>query len=246
MLASSTQFNAQTLQEQLICPVLLEPLSEAVSLVPCAHKVQQVVAEKMFGVTYGGWLVQSENPCPVCRTSVLGYMTDHSTRNIVKQLFELPESEINEMLALMKKNLAEKSISVEKDVLEKMTYPGKSARFIHDSGDWSLHHPRGDLCRYMNFKSSTKDSLINGFSVLGFNDGDVKICIEFSTKSSKDIQKYLKQFDLIPSLLDLKHSYNSKGKDQLKVFFNILANNNEIPVSHFEMIRDLVAKGTHK
>src|SRR5690606_19403581 len=97
--------------------------------------------------TNGGWLVQSENPCPVCRTSVLGYMTDHSTRNIVKQLFELPENEINAMLALMKKNLAEKSISVEKDV-------------IHDSWDWSLFNCGGsDLCRCMEFKSSTKDSL---------------------------------------------------------------------------------------
>lgn len=248
MQVQSAQFNAQTLQDQLICPVLLEPLSQAVSLVPCAHKVQQAAAEKMFGATHGGWLVQSENPCPVCRTSVLGHMTDHSTRNIVKQLFELPENEINAMLALMKKNLAEKSISVEKDVIVETPYPGKPARFIHDSGDWSLFNCGGaDSCRCMEFKSSTKDSLIKGFSVLGYKDGDICISIDFSSKkSSKDLKQYLKQFDLVPGFLDLEDGYKSHGKDQLKIFFNILSNNNEIPVSHFEKIRDLVAKGTHK
>lgn len=236
-----TQSNVQTLQDQLICPVFLEPLSQAVCLVPCAHKVQQLAAEKMFGVTHGGWLVQSDNPCPVCRASVLGYMTDHSTRNIVKQLLELQENEF----ALMKKNLTKKSMSVEKDVIEEMPYPGKPARFIHYSGDWRLCNSESELCLYMEFKSSTKDSLINEFSVLGYKDGGLRIGIEFSN-NSKGLKEYLKQFDLIPGFLDLTGSYISKGKDQLKNFFNILANNNEIPVSHFEMIRDLVAKGTHK
>ncbi len=97
----------------------------------------------------------------------------------------------------------------------------------------------------MNFKSSTKDSLIEEFSVLGYVDGRVLIIIFFSKDSDK-VKEYLKQFDLIPNWSDLKTGYMSKNNDQLKILFNILANNNEIPVSHFEMIRDLVAKGTHK
>ena len=98
----------------------------------------------------------------------------------------------------------------------------------------------------MEFKSSTKDSLIEEFSVLGYNDGDVCISIKFSSNSSEEVKQYLAQFDLIPGFFDLTHGYKSRGKDQLKVFFNILAKNNEIPVSHFEMIRDIVAKGTHR
>lgn len=237
----STQFNAQTLQDQLMCPVFLEPLSQAVSLVPCAHKVQQAAAEKIFGATNGGWLVQSENPCPVCRVSVLGYMTDHSTRNIVKQLFELQESEISEMLALMKNNLSEKCMSVQKDVQD-MPYPGKPARFIHANGNWNLYNSKTDLCRFMQFKSSTEDSLLKEFFVLGYKNGNVSISITFS-KSSSDVKEYLKQFDLFPDSIDLVTAYKSQSKEQLKIFFNIIAENNEIPVSHFEMIRDLVAKG---
>jgi hypothetical protein len=59
MFVQYTQSNAQTLQDQLICPVLLEPLSQAISLVPCAHKVQQAAAEKMFGaIMVDGWFNQ--------------------------------------------------------------------------------------------------------------------------------------------------------------------------------------------
>lgn len=241
----TTQFNAQTLQEHLICPVLLEPLFQAVCLFPCTHKIQQVAAEKIFGVTHNGWLVQSKNPCPVCRTSVLGYAIDYSTRSIVKQLFELPDNEINAILALIKKNLAKKSISVEKDVLVEMPYPGKSARFVYDKGDWELCNSGADLSRSMQFKSSTKDSLIEEFAVLGWSDGNISISMKFS-KDSSGVKEYLKQFDLFPDWKALEYGYKSQGHDQLKIFFNILANNNDIPTDHFAKIRDLVLKGTHK
>lgn len=240
MQIQSNQFNAQTLKDQLICPVLLEPLSQAVCLVPCAHKVQEAAAKQLFGPTDGGWLVQTDVPCPLCRTSVLGYMTDHSTRNIVEQLFGLPESEINAMLTQMKNNLAEKSISVEKDVVVEMPYPGKPAKFVHENGDWRLYHTGGDLCRYMKFISITKDSLIKEFSILGYKDGDVIISISYTNESFKE---YLKQFDIFSDIPIMM--YMSKNKDELKILFNILADNNEIPDSHFKMIRDLVDKGTH-
>ncbi len=245
MLVNSIQSNAQTLLDQLSCPVLLEPLSEAVSLVPCAHKIQKAAAEKIFGSSNGGWLVQSEKPCPICRVTVLGYMEDHSTRNIVKQLFELPQNEINGMLALMKENLSEKSMSVEKDVLIDIPYPGKPARFIHCSGNWDLFDVGAELCRSINFKSSTEGSLLKEFSIFGYRDGNVCIRLIFS-KNSDEVKDYLKQFELIPDWLELEHGYISENKGQLKFFFNIIANNNEIPISHFEMIRDIVAKGTHK
>jgi hypothetical protein len=246
MSVQSAEYNAQTLLDQLLCPVLLEPLSEAVSLVPCAHKVQQAVAEQLFGATGGGWLVQSEKPCPVCRTSVLGYMADHSTRNIVEQLFELSESEINEMLATIKKSLPEKSMSVEKDLLIDMPYPGKPARFVHHGGDWNLFNistPGAKLCRQLEFKSSTEDSLITDFIINGYKDGDVTIQIVFK-EYREDARQYFKQFEIFIGLFAL--SFNSETKTQLKALFNIIANNNEIPASHFELIRDLVAKGTHK
>lgn len=235
--------SSKQLLEELYCPILLEPLSNAVSLVPCAHKVQQVAAEKMFGKTINGWQIVLHKPCPMCRTSVIGYMVDHSTRNIVKQLFELPDYEINEMLIKIKNNLAEKCKIVEKDVLPEIQYPGKPARFLHVSGDWNLKD-LGDttLCRMMTFESSTTNSLLKGFKILGYKDNDVRILLNFS-KVSKFLVEYFKKFDVVIS--DYDDHYISDGKDQLKVIFNIISENNEIPVTHFEKIRNIVSLGTH-
>lgn len=240
MIVTSAQSNAQMLQDELICPVLLEPLSQAVSLVPCAHKIQQSTAEKIFGITNNGWQVQSRNPCPVCRTSILGYMIDHSTRNMVT-FFELSEKEISKALHLVKENLAKKSISVEKNVIVNIPYPGKPARFIHKRGNWNVFDSGGKLCREMFFTSSTKGSLIEEFCIVGYKHGDVSIIMYFSEKSS-NVKKYLKQFDLIPDHLDLANGYRSNNNNQLKAFFKIIADNNEIPASHFDKIRDIVAK----
>lgn len=237
--------SAKALQDQLLCPVLLEPLSEAVSLVPCAHKVQYAVAEQIFGTTNGGWLVSSNKPCPVCRVCVLGYMADHTTRNIVKSLFELPENDLNEMLAAMKKKLAEKSKTVEKDVLVDVPYPGKAARFVHRSGNWSLFSLKeGTLCRSMTFISTTKDSLLKEFSLLGYKSGGVVIEVQFSEHST-GVEEYFKKFDIILEWGYLAHGYLSGNKDQLRIIFNIIAENNEIPESYFNTIKDIVAKGTH-
>lgn len=239
--SSNLTHNQLVLQDQLLCPVFLEPLFEAVSLVPCAHKVQQAAAEKIFGTTHGGWLVQSDKPCPVCRISVIGYMVDHSMRNTVKQLFELSENDLNAMLATVKGKLAEKCKAVKKDALVAMPYPGKRARFVHQVGNWDLFYLPGNLCRKMEFISSTKDSLIEDFSLLGYKNGKVAIQVKFS--EGNNIVEYLKQFDIIVDRIDLI-GYMTKNQDQLKVIFNIIAQNNEIPASHFEKIRDIVAKGT--
>lgn len=237
--------NANMLKEELLCPVLLEPLSEAVSLVPCAHKIQKSVAETIFGSVDGEWRVQSKKPCPVCRVTVLGYMADHSVRNIVKQLFELPENTLNEMLATIKKELVEKCKVVEKDIVEEMSYPGKSAKFIHKSGNWLLYNSGGNLCRKISFISCTENSLINKFHLLGYKNGSVKISMGFSTENYNIIKKYLKQFDIILSDVFDETSYISRDHEQLKMIFKILAKNNEIPDPYFNMIRDIVIKGKH-
>jgi len=245
MTVQSAQSGAKTLQEQLLCPVFLEPLSEAVSLVPCAHKVQQAAAQRLFGTVNDGWQVQSRNPCPVCKVSVVGYMKDHSTRNIVEQLFALPEQELNTMLAIMKKNLAEESKAVAKDVPRDVPYPGKSARFIHANGTWDLYDSGASLCRSMNFASSTENSWLKEFFILGYRSGSVSISLSFP-KGDKSVVEYFKNFDIILTDVDLKHgSYKSQNQDQLKIIFNIIAENNEIPASHFDKIREIVAKGTH-
>lgn len=234
---------ASMLEGQLMCPIDLEPLTQAVSLVPCAHKIQETAAKKLFGPVEDGWKVNSKNSCPVCRIPTLGYMVDHLTRNIVNEFVALPQKDLHHILKTMKETLVEKSKSVEKEAKAAIPYPGKPARFIHQNGTWDLYDSGGSLCRRMNFISSTKDSLIERFSLFGYKNGNVLIFIKFleNIYSAKD---YFKNFDIILTETDLSSEYISKNPDELRVIFNILAENNEIPASHFDQIRDIIAKGT--
>lgn len=252
MIDSSVQSNINLLQDELFCPIYLVPLSKAVAFVPCAHKVQQVAAEELCGPTYDGWQVKSKVPCPVCRSPVFGWIIDRSTRNIVRQLFELPANELNLILATMKKNLAEKCLSVEKDVRAKVPYPGKPGKFVHDGGDWSSSLPwypgailcRSMRCRSMRFVSINEDSFIKEFSINGFLDGSVDIQILFPEDSDK-AEKYLKQFNVVLGASQKACGHKSSiNHEQLISMFNIIAENNEIPSSHFEMIKEIVSKGT--
>ena len=231
MSIQSTQANFQALQEQLNCPITLEPLTHAVSLVPCAHKVQQVIAERIFGLTHGGWMVQTHLPCPVCRASVFGYMTDHFTRNVV--------NELNTLMENAKKNLLEKSVTVAKDINMNQPYPGQSARFVHDGGDWGWYSSGGSLRRKMDFVSVTKDSLIKQFSILGYENGDLFLIVKFAEALST-LDQYLNQFDLSQKW----QVCWAKNKTQLTCLFNIIADNNEIPESHFDQIRNIIANFT--
>jgi hypothetical protein len=237
------QSSTKALQGELFCPVMLEPLSSAVTLVLCAHKVQQAAAEHIFGTTYRSWLVQSEKPCPVCRVFVLGYMTDHSTRNIVKNLFEAPTIDLDAILITIKNKLPKKSITVEKDFEVYLPFPGKAARFVHSDGDWESYNYGGaPLKKSLTFTSSTKNSLITKFSLLGYHGDKIKIAIDFN-KNTDALKNYFKQSDLIFTDSELRNkSYRSKNPAQLYVFFTILAENNEIPASHFEKTRDIIAK----
>ena len=247
MQVQPNQNSVQSLQQELICPVILKPLTEAVSLVPCAHKVQQTVAEKIYGETHGGWQVSSKELCPVCRAAVVGYMPDPTIRNMVKQFFELPEAEINAMLASVKNNLAEKSMPVEKKAIVEVPYPGESAEFVMIMDKWGLFDRGEDnaLCRHLIFMSITKDISIEKFTVLGYKDGSVSIGLQFSSTKIEAIEQYLNQLGLKPNAFELGWIYESEGCDQLKVFFDILAKNNKIPSPYLELIGGVVEKGTH-
>lgn len=159
-------------------------------------------------------------------------------------IFELHLNELDSKQEPLTKEISKKCLSVAKDPQIDSPYPGKPARFIHACGDWKLYNSGADLCRYMEFKSSTKDSLLKAFSVLGYRGGNVMIRIEFS-KNSSEVADYFKQFDLILDWMDLEHGYKTSTPEQLSLVFNLIAENNEIPASHFEMIREIIAKRTH-
>ncbi len=70
----------------LQCPVTLEPLYTAVTIMPCMHKINQIAAEHLYGERKVGNFYKNEYEntlCPICRAKVLGYSVDHTFRDIV-------------------------------------------------------------------------------------------------------------------------------------------------------------------
>lgn len=119
--------NIEKVKEELLCPISLEPLTDAYALVPCMHKVQKAAAEKIFGSTNGGWLCTSDVPCPVCYVTVIGYLKDHSTRNIAEH-FVLIEKDIQEMASTVKKKVKRKAVQNDEQVSVRVLR--KSSRLV--------------------------------------------------------------------------------------------------------------------
>jgi tetratricopeptide (TPR) repeat protein len=78
--------NADCVSAKILeCPVSLEPLTSAVSLTPCAHKINEEVAKSMFGEVINGSCSKTNN-CPVCRVNVTRWSVDHQYRQLVEAL----------------------------------------------------------------------------------------------------------------------------------------------------------------
>jgi hypothetical protein len=74
------------LRKELQCPVNLEPQTEGVALIPCAHRVNQASAEAMYGKMNGEFCEKQLQKCPECRTIVSGYIPDPAIRELSRVL----------------------------------------------------------------------------------------------------------------------------------------------------------------
>jgi hypothetical protein len=82
--------SALVLQEfpEISCPVSLEPLTSAMSLVPCGHKVNENEAVAMFGAMTSEGAEKKDKECPLCRVTVTAYYPDPKFRCLAKTIFE--------------------------------------------------------------------------------------------------------------------------------------------------------------
>lgn len=84
--------NIAKIIDGLTCPVSFEPLTKGVNL-SCSHKVQQFVAEKLYGVMKDGVCEKKNKPCPVCTIEVKAYYPDLVIRSLAQNLFAFKEPE---------------------------------------------------------------------------------------------------------------------------------------------------------
>lgn len=162
----SVQFDVKNLLETLTCPIELEPLTAAVNLSPCNHKVNQVAAERYYGKIIEGLCELNRKNCVVCQTPVSSYAPDHTIRNVVAQVLALKQhaqrqsaplnppvfSGVNERqrdvpqkklenlphpLQLQSSKINTPTKSAEMQIgKSELLYPGLPAVFTYMFGDW--------------------------------------------------------------------------------------------------------------
>ena len=76
------------------CPVDAEPLVHAVTLIPCCHKINQAVAEAMYGRMAGESCENRGRPCALCRAPVIAYYPDPVMRDVAHRALRLAEPRI--------------------------------------------------------------------------------------------------------------------------------------------------------
>ncbi|MGC1878931.1 MAG: hypothetical protein WA347_04830 [Rhabdochlamydiaceae bacterium] len=229
----AVQFNVKDFLSALTCPIELDPLTQAVNLFPCCHKVNQIAAEKYYGKIVNGFCGLSEKNCVICNTQVVAYAPDHTIRDLAARAFGHEkdlESLPNHSLVL-----EEKKSEIDQP------YPGLPAVFVHMGGSWDkFYDSGGELCRMMEFKSITNNSLLQNFKLLGYCNGDVSISILF--QKSKAFVKYLLAHH-IDCDEHIAEFCRSTTPEHLKTIFRIISLNNEIPGDKFNQIREIVERG---
>lgn len=238
--SKSSNYDVENFLKALECPVNLDLLTDAVSLSPCMHKVNAAAAKAIYGQMISNEAgVKERKPCIICKQTVTAYYEDHFTRGIVALLMGSKQLEL----------IPQVSAKIQADFKEMnagdIPFPGKPAKFECVSGKWESYNSGADLERCMEFQCITtiENSLFKSFSILGYKDGSVSIFIRFNYVTEK-LTKYFHALGIQTDDLFLG-SLKCNGM-QAKKLFSVLARHNEIPNTHFDLIRTLIEHGDWK
>lgn len=208
------------LTDSFTCPVSLSLLTEAVSLIPCSHKINESIAIEMFGKQIpGSWRLLKEGFCPLCRQKVEGYSIDHTIRGLVAQIFGDDSSKVITPMS--------------SGVPSAEPYPGKNAKFNVNKDCW-------EEPLYGEIQFISLDSFIYKITLSTWKGPNFNLCIFFNSKADIErIDRYF-QSNAFPPMNDAdkkSKSYNLREIPFIRKFFKILTEHNEFPRESFEKIK---------
>ena len=88
----SASRESQELVRAYTCPVDSTPLVNAVTLIPCCHKINQAVAEVVYGRMVGEHCEHQGRLCVVCKAPVIAYYADPIVRDLARRTLRLAEA----------------------------------------------------------------------------------------------------------------------------------------------------------
>lgn len=127
-------------------------------------------------------------------------------------------------------------------------YPGPAAIFVHEKGDWVPFYIRDSFfCRVMVFASTVEGSSIRSFRLYGCQDGTICISVQFdeSEHNRESLYNFLEANQISVRKYGVIDHYCSlpENPEITQKMFRIIANNNQMPASHFTKIQKIVTKG---
>ncbi len=122
-------------------------------------------------------------------------------------------------------------------------FPGKKASFkLRLSQDWSICYLEqgADLIRTLSFESETKDSLIEKFNLLGYENGRVALSLQLSPHDHKVID----YFNAVTnkdngSLFIIDNFFILRDPDDIRKAFRVLKEFNQIPENYLDLAEKL-------
>lgn len=204
-------------------PVSSVLFDNAVILDPCGHSFSRETVQQI--------LTSSElRLCPTCRSFIAKYIPNYSLRSIVEAISKLSLPDLSNVT---------KSIADEKYNLS-APFPGKPGKF-ECIQKWHVWQPCRDslLCRYMEFRSITPNSLLEKVVICGYSDDTMQITLtaNASNKSEDRFWEFVKDagFPYDPC----STFFATTSVQQRWVLF-VLTQHNEVPQLQFSMITKMV------
>jgi hypothetical protein len=205
----------------ILDPTSHAPLTEAVSLSPCCHKVNVSTAIKLLEQ-----MEASRRICPIlgCKTEVTSYHPDTQMRAIAKAFF---------------------GIEPVPDKVATLPYPGIPAQFV-DFRPLNDCYSGFAMGRPVCLQSQTPNSLLQNVYLVSKSLGNWGVLIEFdlfvSTGRSVKLLGYLKFVGItnIAKIWDDGDAYRVWGKEDMKMVLRILTLHNTVPPEWLKVLSSYV------
>lgn len=235
-MAINLKTSAVEFSQSLECPVQLEPLDSAVSLVPCMHKLNEVVARELFGGMQGDQCEIENVECPACTRVVKAYYPDRVVRTLAKSARVIFGISLNPL------NLPQsKAREADQKHVKEIRFPGLE-------GEFKLMAFSNPLSRRsVQFKNVSQGALFKELVVRGHQEDDgFDMTVTFKRYREKQVIEYLEAHRLggyevmvIKEMSAIKVSHGPS----LKIFFPIITKYNKIPSPWLSNISKWVEAG---
>jgi len=213
-------------------------LTDADLLWPCGHSVVHTYATRHFGDMVEGECTLP-NFCPICRTVVTGYVSNHQLRKLVNTVLELSPHIAQELDEPLQPHVVGQEEIPDDDMIledeQNIAYPGKAGKFelVDDLWDNIYGSPM------ITVRSTTRDCLIEGFEIYtrGLRQEQIVMHAVCSKKNKEEketaVQEYFSNFGLTCNTYG--HIFTTETHLSKKLF-TVIARHNKLPAELWRKI----------